>query len=74
MFTFLPKSFLPKVYRKLTFVYDDDDNDDNAVTYTNIDNDDMYIGITLAPLCLSSLIIKHCCISPWMSIDMIDIY
>ena len=43
---FPSKRFPPNVYRMLTFVYDDDE--DNATADTNTDHDDMYPVIALA--------------------------
>ena len=40
--------FLTKVYRMLTFVFDDDKN--NAMANINTDDNDMFIAITLAQL------------------------
>ena len=45
------KSLPPKVYKMLTFVHDDDDNDnghDSAATDINTRNDNMYKAIALA--------------------------
>ena len=48
-YCFSVKRFPPKVYRMSTFVCDDDD--DNAVDDTNIDDGEVYIRIAFAQLC-----------------------
>ena len=49
MHIFPIKSCLPKIFRMLTFVYVDDDN--NTTNETNTGDNDMHIATALAQLC-----------------------